>query len=190
MATKDDFSPEDWAALVRAPLVAGLAISIADPGGPIELTKESMAAMKTVLEPVGGDQPELVAAIRADFAAEAADHHSPVKGYKPKSPQEIVDELKEFAARSIVLRKRRYSGFYGTDLERVLTELAPERVEVVGVCTDICVLHTVAGLRDRDYPVTVRSVLVATYDAPGHPGDEAHRWALAHMRDILGAGVT
>ncbi|HEY5143648.1 MAG TPA: hypothetical protein VII98_09115 [Solirubrobacteraceae bacterium] len=94
MATKDDFSPEDWAALVRAPLVAGLAISIADPGGPIELTKESMAAMKTVLEPVGGDQPELVAAIRADFAAEAADHHSPVKGYKPKSPQEIVDELK------------------------------------------------------------------------------------------------
>ncbi len=94
MATKDDFSPEDWAALVRAPLVAGLAISIADPGGPIELTKESMAAMKTVLEPVGGDQPALVAAIRADFAAEAADHHSPVKGYKPKSPQEIVDELK------------------------------------------------------------------------------------------------
>jgi nicotinamidase-related amidase len=104
--------------------------------------------------------------------------------------EEIVDELKELAARSIVLRKRRYSGFYGTDLERVLTELAPERVEVVGVCTDICVLHTVAGLRDRDYPVTVRSALVATYDAPGHPGDEAHRWALAHMRDILGAGVT
>ncbi len=94
MSTKDDYSPDDWAALVRAPLVAGLAISIADPGGPIELTKESMAAMKTVLEPVGGDQTELVAAVRADFAAEAADHHSPVKGYKPKSPQEIVDELK------------------------------------------------------------------------------------------------
>jgi hypothetical protein len=94
MATKDDFSPEDWAALVRAPLIAGMAISLADPGGAIELTKESMAAMKTVLEPVGGDQPELVAAIRADFAAEADDHHNPVKGYKPKNPQEILDELK------------------------------------------------------------------------------------------------
>jgi len=98
MATKDDFSPEDWNALVRAPLIAGLAISIADPGGPIELTKESMAAMKSVLEPVGGDQPELVAAIRADFEAEARDHHNPVKGYKPRSPQEIVDELKRVNA--------------------------------------------------------------------------------------------
>jgi len=94
MTTKSDYTDEEWETLRRAPMVAGFAISLADPGGPIELTKESMAAMKTVLEPVGGDQPELVAAIRADFAAEAADHHSPVKGYKPKSPQEIVDELK------------------------------------------------------------------------------------------------
>jgi hypothetical protein len=94
MATKDDFSPEDWAALVRAPMVAGLAISLADPGGAIELTKESMAAMKAVLAPVGGEQTPLVAAIRADFQAAADDHHSPLKGYKPKNPQEILDELK------------------------------------------------------------------------------------------------
>ncbi len=93
MATKDDFSPDDWAALVRAPLIAGLAISLADIGGPIELTKESMAAMKSVLEPVGGDQPALVAAIRADFEAQAKDRHNPVKGYKPKNPQELLDEL-------------------------------------------------------------------------------------------------
>ena len=103
--------------------------------------------------------------------------------------EEIVDELKEFAERSIVLRKRRYSGFFGTDLERILAEMAPDLVEVVGVCTDICVLHTVADLRNRDYPVAVHSDLVETYDAPGHPGDEVNRWALAHMRDVLGAAV-
>ena len=138
---------------------------------------------------------ELAGGARAVFLADthAADDPEfrmfPPHCVEGSGEEEIVDELREFADRSVVLRKRRYSGFYGTDLERVLTELAPERVDVVGVCTDICVLHTVAGLRDRDYPVTVRSALVATYDAPGHPGDEVDRWALAHMRDILGATV-
>jgi hypothetical protein len=93
MATKDDFSPEDWAALVRAPLIAGMSISLADPGGPIELTKESMAAMKSVLEPVGGEQPALVAAIRADFEAQAKAHENPVSGFKPENPQQLLDEL-------------------------------------------------------------------------------------------------
>jgi len=85
--------------------------------------------------------------------------------------------------------KRRYSGFFGTDLERLLAELAPDVVEVVGVCTDICVLHTVADLRNRDYRVVVRRELVETYEAPGHQADEINRFALAHMRDVLGATV-
>ena len=37
MTTKADYTDEEWAALRRAPLVAGLAVSFADPGGPIEL---------------------------------------------------------------------------------------------------------------------------------------------------------
>jgi nicotinamidase/pyrazinamidase len=102
---------------------------------------------------------------------------------------EIVDELKEFAQRSVVLRKRRYSGFFGTDLERVLADMAPDEVEVVGVCTDICVLHTVAGLRARGYEVLVRRDLVETYDAPGHVAEEFNRFALAHFADVLGARV-
>jgi nicotinamidase/pyrazinamidase len=102
---------------------------------------------------------------------------------------EVVPELAGLAARGTVVRKSRYSGFYGTELDDVLRRLAPDVVEVVGVCTDICVLHTVAGLRDRDYRVLVRRDLVATYDAPGHDGDEVDRFALAHMADVLGAEV-
>ena len=49
MTTKADFTEEEWVRLGRAPLVAGMAISLADPGGPIE-AKESSAAIKTVLE--------------------------------------------------------------------------------------------------------------------------------------------
>ena len=57
------------------------------------------------------------------------------------------------------------------------------------MCTDICVLHTVAGLRARGYEVLVHRDLVETYDAPGHDAEEFNRFALAHVRDVLGARV-
>ena len=44
MTTKADYTEDEWAALRRATTVAGFAVSLADPGGPIELTKESVAA--------------------------------------------------------------------------------------------------------------------------------------------------
>ncbi len=103
--------------------------------------------------------------------------------------EEVVSELAAFAERGHVVRKRRYSGFFDTDLDEALRRLRPDVVEVVGVCTDVCVMHTVAGLRDRDYAVVVRADMVATYDAPGHDGDEIDRFALDHMRDVLGAHI-
>ena len=36
---------------MRAPFVAGLAISLADPGGPIEAAKETMATLKSATNP-------------------------------------------------------------------------------------------------------------------------------------------
>ena len=102
---------------------------------------------------------------------------------------EVIPELQEFADRGTVVRKRTFSGFHETDLDSVIARLAPDLVEVVGVCTDICVLHTVAGLRARGYDVVVRKDLVETFDAPGHRAEEFNRFALAHVRDVLGARV-
>jgi nicotinamidase-related amidase len=102
---------------------------------------------------------------------------------------EVIPELREFADRGTVVRKRTFSGFRGTDLDAVLERLAPDRVEVAGVCTDICVLHTVYDLRARGYEVLVHEDLVETYDAPGHDAEEFNRFALAHIRDALGAKV-
>ena len=109
---------------------------------------------------------------------------------KGSGEEEIVTDLAPLAAAATVVRKRRFSGFSGTGLEGLLASLAPDVVDVVGVCTDICVLHTVAGLCDRDYAVVVPRSLVATFDAPGHDAVEAERFALAHMSGVLGARVT
>jgi len=94
---------------------------------------------------------------------------------------EVIPELREFA--DDVIPKTRFSGFYGTKLGQRLREIAPDKVIVVGDCTDICVMHTVADARDRDYPVEVPTDCVATFDP------EAHRFALRHMEKILGAKV-
>lgn len=113
----------------------------------------------------------------------------PVHCVRGTHESEVVDELQPYLGQARLIRKRRYSGFFETDLEAVLRQLRPDQVTVVGVCTDICVLHTVADLRNRDYRVIVPADAVATFDAPGHPGDTVQRSALDHMRGILGATI-
>jgi hypothetical protein len=96
MTSKADFTEEEWARLKRAPFVAGMAISLADPGGPIEAVKETAATLRTVVDRAeGGSRGELVSAIAKDAAAEARQRHSPLAGFKPHSTDEIIDELRE-----------------------------------------------------------------------------------------------
>ena len=83
-----------------------------------------------------------------------------------------------------VIPKKRYSAFFGTDLEKRLVALKPDKIVVCGVCTDICVMHTTADARNRDYLVEVPVDCVATFDP------EAHKYALQHMEKILGAKLT
>ena len=99
------------------------------------------------------------------------------------SETQIVPELQPWVRPDNVVRKRRYSAFFETDLAERLSRLKPDVVRVCGVCTDICVLHTVADLRNRDYQVMVEEDCVATFDP------QAHQFALRHMDRILGAAV-
>ena len=99
MTTQADFTDEEWARLRRAPVVAGMAITLADPGGPIEALKESMATVKTVLDVAKtGGQGELVDALAKDVAEMAGQRKNPVGDFKPKggaAGQEILAELGE-----------------------------------------------------------------------------------------------
>lgn len=83
-----------------------------------------------------------------------------------------------------VVPKKRFSGFYGTDLENILTQAGIAAVEVVGVCTSICVMDTVGGLANRDYSISIPVKGVADFDS------EAHRFALKRMEKLYGANVS
>jgi broad specificity phosphatase PhoE len=100
MTSKADFTDEEWTRLKRAPFVAGMAISLADPGGPIEALKETAATLKTVLGAAEqGGRGELVDALAREVAEQARERKNPLAGFKPSKGAtagvEILDELRE-----------------------------------------------------------------------------------------------
>ena len=119
------------------------------------------------------------------------DHHSPddpefrmfpLHCLEGTAEAEVIPELARY--RGEVIPKRRFSAFFDTPLEEKLSQLKPEKLIICGVCTDICVLHTVADARNRDYKVEVPVDCVASFD------EKAHHFALEHMEKTLGAKLT
>jgi hypothetical protein len=100
MTTKSDFTEEEWIRVRRAPFVAGMAISLADPGGPIELAKESTASLKSATNPPTREQ--LLAEIALDLQAMTQQRQNPLSGFKPTNAslagQQILDELRAVIA--------------------------------------------------------------------------------------------
>jgi hypothetical protein len=92
MTSRQDFSEEEWARIRRAPLVAGLAISLADPGGPIEVVKETMASLRSATLPPS--QEELLASVALDVQALAQHRQNPLGDFKPRSGQQVLEELR------------------------------------------------------------------------------------------------
>jgi biuret amidohydrolase len=65
---------------------------------------------------------------------------------------EIVEQLRP-ARDEAVVAKRRYDGFFQTDLRLVLEELHVENLLFVGVCTELCVAATAHHAKSLDYRV-------------------------------------
>jgi nicotinamidase-related amidase len=95
---------------------------------------------------------------------------------------EVIPELTEYPGE--IIPKKRYSGFFETKLEEKLNQLKPDKLIICGVLTNICVMHTAADARNRDYEVEVFTDCVAS------PDEEAHRFALQHIEKVLGAELT
>jgi hypothetical protein len=69
MATKSDFTSQEWGKLLASPMVAGMAITAADPSGVWGLIKEGMAGGWALVEARQNAQANpLVKAVAEDFA--------------------------------------------------------------------------------------------------------------------------
>ena len=107
MTTRTDFTDEEWARLERAPFVAGFAISLADPGGPIEAVKESMATLRTVTEAARSTGPGgLVDEVARGVAEKAKQRKSPMGDFKPRGATAGNDILEELRAVNAMLEEK------------------------------------------------------------------------------------
>jgi nicotinamidase-related amidase len=79
--------------------------------------------------------------------------------------------------------KTRYSAFAGTDLEMYLRARNIDQVHLVGVCTDICVLHTAVDAYNKGFQIVIHRDAVASFNPSGHA------WALEHFAGSLGAEI-
>jgi hypothetical protein len=96
VTTKSDFTEEEWVKVRRAPFVAGMAISLADPGGPIELAKETIATLKSATNPPSREQ--LLAELALDIQSMTQQKQNPLGDYqlsdRARARQQILDELR------------------------------------------------------------------------------------------------
>jgi len=98
MTDRVDFSDEEWERLGRAPLVAGLAITLADPGGPFETLKESRAVLNTLVSTArDGGYGDFVQSLARDVVAKTQRRENPLAGFganRSGALDAILDELR------------------------------------------------------------------------------------------------
>ncbi len=64
--------------------------------------------------------------------------------------------------------KKRYSAFYGTDLDSLLGHIACDRIVIAGINTHACVRTTAIDAYQRDYKVILAVDCIESYDQVHH----------------------
>jgi len=95
---------------------------------------------------------------------------------------EIYEELQPLP-NEVAIKKRRYSAFYGTELDRILRSTGMEAVIITGVTTENCCHATARDALFHNYGVIFLSDATGTFDYPdmGHgamSAAEVHRASL------------
>lgn len=136
MAGKTDFTPDEWKTLLESVMMAGIAVTAADPSGLWGTLKESMASARTVIGAKhDANATELIKAISGEFeTSEGRDTardglRTQLSG---KTPAEIVakslEVLKEAAAIVTAKAPREAAAFKGwlQQISQAVAEAATE----------------------------------------------------------------
>jgi len=99
---------------------------------------------------------------------------------------ELIDELAEVEAeaRAFVVRKTKYTAFFETELEAHLREKGIKKLIIVGVATNICVLHTAIDASLRGFEIIIPEDCVAALS------NYEQEYSLYHIKNVLKGIVT
>jgi len=101
---------------------------------------------------------------------------------------ELIDELAEVEVepeeRAFVVRKTKYTAFFETELEVHLREKGIKKLIIVGVATNICVLHTAIDASLRGFEIIIPEDCVAALS------NYEQEYSLYHIKNVLKGIVT
>jgi nicotinamidase-related amidase len=78
-----------------------------------------------------------------------------------------------------VVVKKRYSAFFGTDLDEILDRLGPDGIVLAGINTHACIRTTAIDAYQRDWRVILATDCIDSYDR------EHHHVTLKYMKDKI-----
>jgi len=91
---------------------------------------------------------------------------------------EIASDLAVAPSDPVVIKKR-YSAFFGTDLDQMLHRLKPDVLILAGINTHACVRVTAIDAYQRDWEIIVAADCVDSYDR------EHHDISMKYMKDKI-----
>lgn len=94
----------------------------------------------------------------------------------------VINELKP-TNNDYIIEKRRYSGFFGTSLQLLLTELGVNTVIITGLHTHMCCRHTAADAYQYGYQVIIAS------DATTSFTNQDYISGLEYLKTVYGAKI-
>jgi nicotinamidase-related amidase len=149
-------------------------------------TKERLVASTNALLAVARTHHRPVIWVRQEFQPDLRDAFAEIrkKGIRitiAGTPGcQIVSELNVAPSDTVIIKKR-YSAFFGTTLDQVLADLAPDGLILAGINTHACIRATAIDAYQRDWEVVVASDCVGSYDR------EHHEISLRYMNGKIAA---
>ena len=96
--------------------------------------------------------------------------------------EDLIKELNDYPG--IIVSKNTFDGFVNTNLDSILKEYKIESLEVMGLCTDICIFHTSCHAKFLGYDVEINVNRVSSFSA-----ENTQFRSLKYMEKIVGIKV-
>jgi nicotinamidase-related amidase len=126
--------------------------------------------------------------VRQEFAPDMSDafrnmREQGIRAYAAGTPGAQLDPRLDTGPGDCVIVKKRYSAFFGTELDAVLEQLGIDELVLAGVNTHACIRTTAIDAFQRDLAVTLAA------DCLGSPDPEHAALSLRYMDGRIGRAL-
>ncbi len=150
------------------------------PGAPLEVPngRRIIPNIKMILEEARRRKIPVVYVCDSHLPEDGEFKIWPMHALEGSEGAKIYSEISP-QGRDYIVKKRRYSGFFQTDLDLLLKELKIDRLFITGLLTNVCVLFTAVDAYMRGYDTIILS------DATASLTDKDQEYFINYIRNIL-----